>query len=110
MVLEGAEPEGQMTDAADSHARRLARAQQSTAGRPVPSVREARHMRAAEEAAEEGEARVQFERGLRAEEAGNLGAAKAYYRLAARRATGQLQDEIRRRLDAVKRASNVAGE
>jgi len=61
-------------------------------------------LRAAEEALQQTEARAYFERGLSAEEAGKLGAAKAYYQMAARRASGELHTEIGRRLDAVKRA------
>jgi hypothetical protein len=84
-------------------AHRLALAQQSTAGRPVPSVQEAKRLRAAEEASQQAEAQVYLERGQSAEEAGNLGAAKAYYQMAARRAAGNLKREILQRIEGVKR-------
>jgi hypothetical protein len=92
---------------ADSPARRLALAQESTAGRPAPSVADAKRVRAAEEASRHDESQVFYERGLSAQQAGNLGAARAYYRMAVRRASGDLQREILQRLEAVKTSSNA---
>ena len=83
-------------------AARLALAQESTAGQPAPSVQEAKRLRAAEQAKEHAEARVWFERGLSAEQAGNLGAAKAYYHLASRRADDALKREIHQRIAAIR--------
>jgi len=80
----------------------LALAQESTAGQPAPSVQEAKRLRAAEQAKEHAEARVWFERGLSAEQAGNLGAAKAYYHLASRRADDALKREIHQRIAAIR--------
>lgn len=82
-------------------AARLASAQESTAGQPAPSVQEAKRLRAAEQAKEHAEARVWFERGLSAEQAGNLGAAKAYYHLASRRADDALKREIHQRIATI---------
>lgn len=84
---------------AGSPALRLALAQESTAGQAVPSVAEAKRLRAAEEAARQDEARVYYERGLSAQQAGNLGAAKVYYQMAARRASGDFQKEISQRIE-----------
>lgn len=85
----------------ESLVRRLIAAQESSAGRPAPSVAEARRLRAAEEAAREAEAQVAFERGLAAQEAGNLGAAKVYFRMAARHAGEELRRQIRQRLETL---------
>lgn len=98
------------TDAPTSPADRLALAQESTAGRPVPSVAEAKRLRAAEEGSRQEEARVYYERGLSAQEAGNPGAAKVYYHMAARRASGDFYQEILRRLEAVKMTSKETPE
>jgi hypothetical protein len=98
------------TGPADSSARRLALARESTAGRPAPSVAEARRLCAVEKALRQDEARVYYERGLSAQQAGNLGAAKVYYQMAARRASGDLQREILQRLEAVKTSSNATTE
>ncbi len=85
----------------DSLLQRLAAAQQSTAGRPVPSVAEARRLREAEESALQVESQIAFERGLAAQEAGNLGAAKVYFRLAARHASEELRRQILQRLESL---------
>lgn len=97
-------------EVADSPAHRLALAQESTAGQPAPSVAEAKRLRAAEEASRQDEARVYYERGLSAQQAGNLGAAKVYYQMAARRASGDLYQEILQSLEAVKTSSKVTPE
>jgi hypothetical protein len=95
------------TGAVASPADRLALAQESTAGQPAPSVAEAKRLRAAEEASQQDEARVYYERGLSAQQAGNVGAARVYYQMAARRAGDDLKREILQRLEAVKRSSNA---
>jgi hypothetical protein len=109
-TLGGAETKGRTADAADSAVRRLALAQESTAGRPAPSVQEAKRLRAREEASQQAEARVYFERGLSAEEAGKLGAAKAYYQMAARRAAGDFQREILQRIESLKNPPDLGME
>jgi hypothetical protein len=89
----------------DRSADRLAAAQTSSAGRPAPSLELARQVQAAEQANQEQEARVFWERGQNAEEAGNLGAAKIYYQMAAKRAAGDLREQILTRLEALKGGS-----
>jgi hypothetical protein len=79
----------------------MADAQASSAGRPVPSVAEARRLHRLDEGADSQEARVLFERGRAAEEGGKSGVAKIYYNMAARRAEGELRDQIQARLDAL---------
>jgi hypothetical protein len=81
---------------------RLTAAQESTAGRPAPSVAEARRMRAREEGAEQEEFKALFERGLAAEEAGKPGVAKVYYQQVAHRASGELKDRALARLDELR--------
>jgi len=81
---------------------RLAAAQESTAGRPAPSVAEARRMRAQEEGTGQEEVKALFERGLAAEEAGKPGVAKVYYQQVARRASGELKDRALARLDELR--------
>lgn len=85
-----------------SSAQKFALAQTSTAGRPVPSVAEAQAMRAAEEERQHAEAALYYERGLSAEAAGHRGAARIYYQMAARRASGEQKQKILQRLDALK--------
>jgi hypothetical protein len=80
----------------------LAAAQESTAGRPAPSVAEARRMHAQEEGAEQEEFKALFERGLAAEEAGKPGVAKVYYQQVVRRASGELKDRAMARLDELR--------
>jgi hypothetical protein len=82
-------------------ARGLAAAQQSSAGRAVPSVAEAKRMHEAEQASGNGDARLWYERGLTAEEGGKPHVAKIYYEMALKRATGPLRDEIQARLQKV---------
>ena len=51
-------------------------------GRAVPSVDEARRLRAEEQAAQEREGRQWFDRGVEAERSGKTGAARVYYQMA----------------------------
>ncbi len=81
--------------------RKLATAKASSAGRAVPSVAEARRLHEVEQAGGNQEARVMFERGRTAEEGGKPGVAAVYYRMAVKRATGSLREQIQERLDAV---------
>jgi len=91
---------------AGSAQRKLAAAQASSAGRAVPSVAEARRLHRSEQNAQNDEARVLLERGLTAEEDGKANVAKIYYRMALKRAAGQLQQQVQARLDALDSSSN----
>jgi len=73
----------------------------SSAARPAASVGEARAIRQAEMAAVAEEAQRLFQRGLKAQSEGNSRLAKVYYEMAARRASGPLQQEISARLAAL---------
>lgn len=73
----------------------------SSAARPAGSVAEARAQLQAEQAATAEEARRLFQRALTAESQGNIRAAKVYYQMAARRASGTLGEEISHRLAAL---------
>ncbi|MBN2476781.1 MAG: hypothetical protein JXB62_19380 [Pirellulales bacterium] len=85
----------------DRAAGRLADARLSSAGRAVPSVDEARRLRKLEQAAQDKEALVLFERGQTAEEAGKSNVAKTYYKMAAGRASDALRRQIEARLGAL---------
>jgi len=82
----------------------------SSAARPAASVGEARAIRQAEMAAVAEEAERLFQRALKAESEGNSRLAKVYYEMAARRASGPLQQEISARLAALaaRQASTIA--
>jgi len=103
LVLIGAAlPAAQAAESAsDGPARKLAAARASSAGRPVPSVAEARRLHAAEQAGEKSEALAYLERGRNAEAIGKPNVAKVYYQMAARRASGNLRDQILARLNAL---------
>ncbi|MCS7303772.1 MAG: hypothetical protein NZ602_01515 [Thermoguttaceae bacterium] len=77
---------------------RLSRAQQSTAGQPVLSVAEAKAIREAEIQQANQQAQEFFQRAQQAEQAGKIGLAATYYRMAAQRASGQLKQQILARL------------
>jgi hypothetical protein len=70
----------------------------SSAALAVPSVAEARRLHQLENASQNDEALVLFERGRTAEEAGKIGAAKIFYQMAAKRASGKLLDQVQARL------------
>jgi hypothetical protein len=101
-------PEQPPDAAADEAARKLAAARASSAGRAVPSVAEARRLHAAEQAGQEGEALAYLERGRNAEALGKPNVAKVYYQMAARRASGKLQEQILARLNALETPSDVS--
>ncbi|MEE8452639.1 MAG: hypothetical protein V3R99_12015 [Thermoguttaceae bacterium] len=75
--------------------------QSSSAGRAVPSVAEARRLHEAEQASGNDEAMVLLERGRAAEARGKHGAAKVYYQMVARRASGQLREQAEARLHSL---------
>jgi hypothetical protein len=90
----------------DPFARRLAQASASSAGQaPVDSLAEARRQRAAEEEALVQKTLAIVEDARRAEAKGKPGMALAYYKMAARRASGQLKADI---LKEVRRLSRPA--
>ncbi len=79
-------------------ARQLADARHSSAGQPALSVQEIRRQQAAAAAAVEALGGADFARGREAEAQHKFGAAKVYYRMAARRATGELKQQALERL------------
>jgi hypothetical protein len=91
----------------DAGAQALAASQKSTAGRGAVSVAEAQRQRDAEGTAKNDEAVQYFERGQAAEQQGKIGAAKVYYQMAARRATGEFRQSVLAKLEAMRNAGNV---
>jgi hypothetical protein len=85
----------------DEPTRKLAAARTSSAGRPAPSVAEARRLHAAEQAAKNEEALKFIELARNAEANGKPSVAKVYYQNAAGRALGELRDEILARIRAL---------
>jgi len=83
---------------------KLVAAQSSSAGRAVPGVAEAQRLHQLEQASQNNDARVLYERGLTAEEGGKPGVAKIYYNMALKGATGKLRDQILARLKALSSA------
>ena len=73
----------------------------SSAGRPAPSVAEARRLHAAEQAAENEAALKYVELARNAEAAGKPNVAKVYYQNAARGASGALREEILSRIQGL---------
>jgi len=80
---------------------RLSAAQASSAGRPAPSVAEARRLHDQEQASGDEELQALMERARAAEDDGKPGVAKIYYQMVARRATGDLKTQALARLDAI---------
>lgn len=80
---------------------RAASTQPSSAGRAVPSVAEARRLHELEQASGDNESRVLLERGRAAEARGKHGAARVYYQMVARRASGQLREQAEARLHSL---------
>lgn len=72
-----------------------------SAGRPAINVAEARARRLRQQDVRAGEAVSFFQRGRKAEAAGKAGVAKIYYQMAARRASGQLKEQVAARLEAL---------
>lgn len=93
---------GNMPLPAEPGARKLAAAQASTAGQAAMSVAEARAAHAADASGADHDARIWLERGLKAEEAGKASVAAIYFRMAAERATGDVQKQALARLEALK--------
>ena len=91
----------------DESARKLAAARSSSAGRPAPSVAEARRLHAAEQAEQDAEAMQYLERARNAEATGKTNVAKIFYQMAARRASGELRAKILDSLQAMETASGT---
>jgi len=89
----------------DESARKLATARASSAGRPAPSVAEARRLHAADQAEQNAEAMQYLERARNAEATGKANVAKIFYQMAARRASGELRAKILDRLQALETGS-----
>ncbi len=70
---------------------------------PAMSVAEARAQRQREQEAQQLEGQVLFNRGLRAEQSGKPGLARVYYKMAARRADGELQREALAKLASLQK-------
>jgi len=83
---------------AESAAERLNVAQESTAGRPAPSVAEARRLHQRELDAKDGEMAALMLRARALEEDGQPNVAKIYYQRVAKHARGELQQQARARL------------
>jgi hypothetical protein len=92
----------------DEFTRKLADADDSTAGRPAEGVAAIRRRKAAENAAAAAELRAEgeehFRRGLQAESAGRLAGARSHYFLAARKLDGEARREALERLSVVRAA------
>ena len=82
----------------EAAAERLNVAQESTAGRPAPSVAEARRLHQQEQAATDGEMAALMVRARALEEDGQPNVAKIYYQRIAKHASGDLQQQARTRL------------
>ena len=91
---------------ADEPTRKLAAARSSSAGRPAPSVAEARRLHAAEQAAKDEAALKYIELARNAEANGKPNVAKVYYQNAARGATGELREQILSRIQALNSAAD----
>ena len=76
-------------------------AEAAPAERPAMSVAELRSKHLREQQARSDEALNFFQRGRNAEEAGKANVARIYYQMAARRAGGELKDQILARLESV---------
>jgi hypothetical protein len=94
--------------AASEAASRVARATESSAGRAVPSVAEARRIYEAQqhEGAADGEIAEYLARAQNAENLGKPSVARQYYRLALRHATAAQREEIQGRIDALAASSS----
>ena len=71
---------------------------------PTMSVAEARARRVRKQEVRDEEAEEFFARGQKAESEGKANVARIYYQMAARRATGELQQQVLAKLDAAGRA------
>ena len=80
----------------------IAAAAKSSAGQPVASLAEIRRRQAAAASAQQRQALSYLSRGQQAERDGKAGAAKEYYKMGLRRASGDVKSRLRSKLDAIK--------
>jgi len=80
----------------------------SSAAEPQMSVAEAQARRISERATRGQEAVDFFERARQAEAEGKTNVAKIYYQMAARRATGELKEQVLARLDVIGRSETAS--
>src|SRR5262249_43805252 len=85
-------------DAGEAAAERLNAAQQSTAGRPAPSVAEAKRMHQQEQAAADEEMSALMVRAQALEEDGKPTVAKIYYQRIVKHGSGPLQQQAKQKL------------
>jgi hypothetical protein len=85
-------------DPGDEAALRLNEAQKSTAGRPAPSVAEAKRLHQQEQAAADEELAALMVRARALEEDGKPNVAKIYYQRIAKHAAGSLREQARQKL------------
>jgi hypothetical protein len=88
---------------AEAATQRLNAAQESTAGRPAPSVAEAKRLHQQEVAAGDGEMAALMVRARALEEDGQPNVAKIYYQRIAKHATGELKQQATTRLYELQR-------
>ncbi len=93
-----AEPVPAALDAGDAAAERLNAAQQSTAGRPAPSVAEAKRLHQQEQAAADEEMSALMVRAQALEEDGKSTVAKIYYQRIVKHGSGPLQQQAKQKL------------
>jgi hypothetical protein len=92
----------------DGLAQDVAQAQKGSAGSAAHSVGAIRRKQSLRKAAEAEMAKAYFERGRLAEAGNQPGAAKVYYRMATKRATGELQQLALNRLKALSDPRGIA--
>lgn len=90
-------------------ARRLKHAQQGTAGEAPQSLADIRAQKEAQQAEKQQDALKYFERGQKAEVEGKANVAKIYYKMAARRAEGELRQVVFARLEALNNPRVASG-
>ncbi|MGA2031944.1 MAG: hypothetical protein ABSG68_06800 [Thermoguttaceae bacterium] len=100
-VAQAAAPELPPVAARATTGERLAAAQASSAGRAAPSVAEAQRLHEMESSGSDDEVAALVERGRAAEADGKPKIAKIYYRMAAKRGSGELKEQAQARLDAL---------
>jgi hypothetical protein len=93
---------------AESTAQARTSADSSSAARAAPSVAASRRLYAAEQAGAQDDAAEWFDRAKAAEAEGKLGAAKVYYQIVARRASGDLKAQALDRLQTLRGQSSSA--
>ena len=75
--------------------------------RPLPSIEEIRRQRRLDREARQSEARDFLQRGRIAEQSGKKNVARIYYQMAAKRASGPLEQEVLSKLESIRREQTV---